>query len=36
MFFFQTIRLLAETEDNRPLLRNFIGMMDQLESLVER
>ncbi|KAL4235716.1 Armadillo repeat-containing protein 1 [Mactra antiquata] len=31
----ETIQLLAENETNRPVLRNFIGMMDQLETLVD-
>lgn len=32
----ETIHLLAETVENRPLLRGFIGMMEQLESLIDR
>ncbi|XP_045157272.1 armadillo repeat-containing protein 1-like [Mercenaria mercenaria] len=32
----ETIHLLAETADHRPLLRGFIGMMEQLESLIDR
>ncbi|XP_052777559.1 armadillo repeat-containing protein 1-like isoform X2 [Mya arenaria] len=32
----ETIKLLAETADHRPLLRNFIGMMEQLLSVIEK
>lgn len=32
----ETVQLLAETAEHRPVLRRFIGMMDQLEYLIDR
>lgn len=32
----ETIQLLSETPEHRPLLRSFMGMMEQLESLIDR
>lgn len=33
---FQTLDLLAETIEHRPLLKGFIGMMEQLDALIDR
>ncbi|KAH3733609.1 armadillo repeat-containing protein 1-like isoform X2 [Dreissena polymorpha] len=32
----ETIQLLAETPEHRALLRNFIGMMEQIESVIDK
>lgn len=35
-FFFQTLILMADTNDHKKTLRDFIGMMEQLEAIINR